>query len=70
MKSIYFTTVFLIIFLVISQINTANLTLLNGLFITGNVLVVFMVYKVLKEYYKTSKNFQHWYEDNPRTTQK
>ena len=66
MKAIFFTTVFLVVFTVLSQLESSSLTLMNILFIIGNILVVFMVYKTLKELYTTTKNFDHWYEDKPK----
>lgn len=33
--------------------------------ILGQVLVVFMVYKVLKDKYTTTKTFKDFYEDHP-----
>lgn len=66
MKAIFFTTVFLLVFTVLSQLESSSLTLLNILFIIGNVLVLFMVYKTLRELYTTTKNFENWYEDKPR----
>ena len=66
MKAIIFTTVFLVVFTVLSQLESSSLTLINVLFIIGNILVMFMVYKTLRELYNTTKNFDHWYEDKPR----
>jgi uncharacterized protein HemY len=69
MKAIYFTTVFLVVFALLSQLEITSFTLLNVLFIIGNLLVIFMVYKTLKDLYYTTKKFEHWYEDNPRNIQ-
>ena len=66
MKAIFFTTVFLLIFIVLSQLESSSWTLMNILFVIGNLLVIFMVYKVLKNLYKTTRNFENWYEDKPR----
>ncbi|MDP5229299.1 MAG: hypothetical protein NWQ38_02815 [Cellulophaga sp.] len=33
--------------------------------VLGQVLVVFMVYKVLKDKYSTTKTFEDFYEDHP-----
>jgi len=33
--------------------------------VLGQVLVVFMVYKVLTDNYKTNKTFEDFYEDHP-----
>lgn len=66
MKAIYFTTVFLVVFVLLSQLESTSFTLLNVLFIIGNLLVIFMVYRTLKDLYHTTKKFEHWYKDNPR----
>jgi uncharacterized protein YneF (UPF0154 family) len=39
---------------------------MNALFISGNILVILMVYSVLKDKYTTTKTFKDWYEDKPR----
>lgn len=69
MKTIYYTTAFLILFIAFSQLDSTSFMLMSILFIIGNALVIFMVYKTLTDYYKTSKNFENWYEDNPRKIQ-
>lgn len=33
--------------------------------VIGQILVVFMVYKVLTDNYYTDKTFEHFYEDHP-----
>jgi ABC-type bacteriocin/lantibiotic exporter with double-glycine peptidase domain len=66
MKAVIFTTVFLVVFIGMCQFYEMSLALMSSMFIAGNLLVVFMVYKVLRDLYKTSKNFENWYEDNPR----
>ncbi|MAB49436.1 hypothetical protein [Winogradskyella sp. MH6] len=33
--------------------------------VIGQILVVIMVYKVLKDKYTTNKTFEHFYEDHP-----
>lgn len=66
MKSIVFTSVFLVVFTVLCQITTVNWAIINTLFIIGNLLVIYMVYNVLTDIYSTSKNFEDWYEDKPR----
>lgn len=70
MKAIYFTTVFLIVFAALSQIESISLSFMNVLFIISNILVIYMVYRTLRELYYTTKKFEHWYEDNPRDIQK
>ena len=66
MKAIYFTTVFLIVFAAVAQLDFISFTFINILFIVGNLLVVFMVCLTLKDLYQTTKKFENWYEDNPR----
>lgn len=66
MKAVVFTTVFLVVFIVICQFFEVNLAVMSTLFIGGNLLVVFMVYNVLRDLYKTSKSFENWYEENPK----
>ena len=66
MKAVQFTTVFLIVFTIMSQFTEINIVLLSTMFIVGNLLVVYMVYKVLIDRYKTAKDFENWYEDHPR----
>jgi uncharacterized protein HemY len=66
MRAVQFTTVFLIVFTIMSQYSEINIALMSTMFIVGNLLVVYMVYKVLTDMYKTSKKFENWYEDNPR----
>ena len=57
MKAIYFTTVFLIVFAAVAQLDFISFTFINILFIVGNLLVVFMVYLTLKDLYQTTKKF-------------
>jgi uncharacterized membrane protein YagU involved in acid resistance len=63
--SVVFTTVFLVVFTVFSQLDV-SLRLMNALFISGNILVILMVYSVLKDKYTTTKTFKDWYEDKPK----
>lgn len=69
MKAIYFTSVFLIVLAVLSQFESSSLTLMNILFVIGNVLVIFMVFTTLKDLYHTTKKFDNWYGDNSRKIQ-
>lgn len=61
---VWFTTVFLILFVLLSQL-PVNFTVLFALMVIGQVLVLFMVYRVLKDKYQTDKSFEDWYEDHP-----
>lgn len=67
MKTIVFTTVFLAIILVMTSLSEFNFTFINIIFLLGNIMIVLMVYKVLKEVYFTSKKFDNWYQDRPKT---
>lgn len=67
MKWVVFTTIFLLIFTVLSQTDV-SLGIMYTLFITGNMLVIGMVYAVLTDNYKTNLTFKHWYRDRPRKT--
>lgn len=65
MKLVVFTTLFLVVFTILSQTDT-SLGIMYALFILGNVLVIVMVYSVLTDNYKTNQTFQNWYRDRPR----
>lgn len=67
-KAIFFvivTSLFLLMYTALAQFDV-SVRLVYSLFLIGNILVITMVYKVLKENYSTNKNFNHWYQDNPR----
>lgn len=64
-----FTTLYLVFFIAFCQINT-SLKMMSILFVIGNLLIVLMVYKVLKDFYSTTKTFKNWYEDHPKATEK
>lgn len=66
-RLVWFTTVFVFIFAGLCQTNIP-LSVLISLFIIGELLITFMVYKVLRDDYKTLKTFKEWYEDSPRET--
>lgn len=66
-KLVWFTTGFVFIFTGLCQVKTP-VTLLMILFIIGNFLIPFMVFKVLRDNYTTYKTFKDWYEDNPIDT--
>ena len=61
---VYLTTIFLVLLTAFSQMGIRP-DLLFILMMIGQLLVVFMVYKVLTDKYKTNKNFDDWYEDHP-----
>ncbi|SDZ96116.1 hypothetical protein SAMN05443667_101437 [Flavobacterium gillisiae] len=63
-KLVWFTTVFVFIFAALSQTNITVLLLLS-LLIFGELLILFIVYRVLTDKYTTTKMFKDWYEDHP-----
>ena len=64
MKLVWFVTAYLVVYAMLSQFNTP-FTLMYSLFIVGHGLVIYMVYKVLRDAYSTKKTFEDWYEDRP-----
>jgi len=65
MKLVVFTTIFLLVFTILSQTDV-SLKIMYALFIIGNLLVIGMVYAVLTDNYKTTLTFKDWYQDNPK----
>ena len=66
-KLLWFTTVFVFIFVVLCQTNIA-LPILLSLVSFGELLILFMVYTVLTDKYTTTKTFKDWYGDHPMDT--
>lgn len=66
-KLVWFTTVFVFIFVGLCQTNIA-LPILLSLVIFGELLILFMVYTVLTDKYTTTKTFKDWYVDHPMDT--
>ena len=66
-KLVWFTTLFVVIFAGLCQ-TTIALPTLTTILIIGQILVIFMVYKVLKDHYSRTKTFNDWYEDHPKNT--
>ncbi|MNE31135.1 hypothetical protein D3C80_1246830 [compost metagenome] len=66
-KLVIFTTVYVLVFAGLSQTN-APLSILMLLYSIGIILILFMVYSVLHDDYKTSKTFKDWYNDHPVET--
>lgn len=58
------TTFILVLVTVLSALNT-QFPLVFYLTCLGQVLLIFTVYKVLTDDYRTEKTFDDWYEDNP-----
>lgn len=61
---VLFVTIFLLVLtaLVYTNIGFSWVFILT---VIGQLLVVLMVYKVLKDYYTTDKTFEDFYEDYP-----
>jgi uncharacterized membrane protein len=66
-KLVIFTTVYVLVFAGLSQTNVP-LSILMLLYSIGIILILFMVYSVLHDDYKTSKTFKDWYNDHPVET--
>lgn len=63
-KLVWFTTIYVFIFAGLCQTNII-LPVLMGLYCMGIPLILFLVYTVLNDDYKTTKTFKDWYEDYP-----
>ena len=61
---VLFVTIFLLVLtaLVYTNIGFSGVFILT---VIGQLLVVLMVYKVLKDHYTTDKTFEDFYEDYP-----
>lgn len=66
-KLVWFTTIYVFVFAALCQINI-SLPVLITLYCVGIPLILFMVYSVLQDDYKTSKTFKDWYGDYPMGT--
>jgi hypothetical protein len=64
-RLVWFTTAYLVVFTALSALDMA-LPLLWGMLLLGQLLVVYMVYKVLTDDYTTDKKFRDWYSDMPK----
>ncbi len=58
------TTILLIIVTIMATMNFA-FSWVFYLTVLGQIMIVYMVFKVLTDHYKTSKTFEDFYEDNP-----
>lgn len=61
---IIITTLLLITLTVMATLNF-SFTWIFYLTVIGQVAVVLMVYKTLRDHYTTDKTFDHYYEDRP-----
>ncbi len=66
-KWVWFTTFYLLVFVVLCQLNLGHLGYMS-LLMVGQFLVLYMVYKVLTGYYRSDKTFKDWYGDRPMKT--
>lgn len=66
-KLVWLTTIYVFVFAGLCQTNIV-LPILMGMYCFGIPLILFMVYTVLHDDYKTSKTFKDWYEDHPMET--
>jgi hypothetical protein len=63
-KLVWFTTIYVFVFAGLCQTNII-LPVIMGLYCMGIPLILFLVYTVLSDDYKTTKKFKDWYEDFP-----
>lgn len=66
-KLVWFTTIYAFVFAALCQFNI-SLPVLMTFYCVGIPLILFMVYSVLHDDYKTSKTFKDWYGDYPMET--
>lgn len=66
-KLVWITTIYVFVFAGLCQ-TTITIPLILGLDSIGIFLILFMVYTVLHDDYKTTKTFKDWYEDHPMKT--
>ena len=64
---VWFTTVFLVVYTILFRIEI-KYPILFSLFILLHILLLRMVYKVLKDAFKSKKIFPDWYDDFPKKT--
>ncbi|PWA07779.1 hypothetical protein [Flavobacterium laiguense] len=63
-KLAWFTTIYVFAFVVLCQTKLL-ISIIMGMYLFGLCLVLFLIYTVLHDAYKTSKTFKDWYEDCP-----
>lgn len=59
---IYLTTMSLVVYTMMTQL-TVPISLIFMGFILTSALLFYMIYRVLRDPYKTQKTFEDWYED-------
>jgi hypothetical protein len=63
-KLAWLTTIYVFVFAALCQTKLL-LSIIMGMYLFGVCLMLFLVYTVLHDDYKTSKTFKDWYEDCP-----
>ncbi len=63
-KLAWFTTIYLVVCVLLAQLKMPFVYLF-ALCITGQALVVYLVYKVLTDKFTTTLKFKDWYMDHP-----
>lgn len=66
-KLVWFTTIYVFVLAGLCQTNI-SLPVIMTFYCIGMPLILFMVYTVLHDDYKTLKTFKDWYEDHPMET--
>ena len=64
-KLVLFTTAFLIVFVIMSSLGF-TFPVLFAMLVTCQILILYTVYKVLTDNFRTTKKFKDWYEDMPK----
>lgn len=64
-KWVIITTIYVFAFAVLTQLSN-SFKILIPVLIFGQLLILFMVYKVLTDNFQSTKDFDSWYEDCPR----
>ena len=62
---VWFTTLYVFAFAVLTRVMQSFMILIPML-IFGQILILYMVYKVLTDNFKTTQDFDVWYQDNPK----
>lgn len=63
-KLAWFTTIYIVLFAILCQ-TKVSFSFIMILYLLGTCLMLFLVYTVLHEDYKTQKTFKDWYQDCP-----
>lgn len=60
--TVYFATIFVVLYTMLSTMEIA-FGLIYLAFLIAQGLLIYMVYRILTDNYKTSRTFSDWYED-------